>query len=135
MARLAVSTASAVANLITTLTDAGAGPGTLKVYTGALPSDLSPAASTLLVTFTLTDPAAAAAVAGVATWDFDPDIAGAIVTDGTAGWFLIEDSAGTDVLGGTVGTSGADLNFSGGVVWTTGGSLSLATGAVTMPQV
>lgn len=131
--RLASATASALADRITALTDAGAGPGTLKVYTGALPADLVP--TTLLVTFTLTDPAAAAAAAGAATWDMDPDIAGTIVADGTAGWFLVEDSTGVDVFGGDCGTdaSSAALKFTGGLVWTTGGTVNLVTGSVTQP--
>lgn len=133
--RLASATASALADRITAIVDAGAGPGTLKVYTGALPSNLAP--TTLLVTFTLTDPAAAAAVAGAATWDFDPDITGTIVADGTAGWFLVEDSAGVDIFGGECGDSAStkELKFTGGLAWTTGGTVNLLTGTVTQPQV
>jgi hypothetical protein len=131
--RLAPAAASALADRLMALVDAGAGAGTLKVYTGTLPSDLAVGTSTLLATFTLTDPAAAAAVSGVATLDFDPDISATVAADGTAGWFLVEDSAAVDVFGGTCGTSGADLNFSS-VTWVTGGLVNLATGTVTMPQ-
>ena len=130
--RLADATRSALADQITTLVDAGAGAGTIKVYTGTLPTDLSTASSTLLATFTLADPAAAAAAAGVATWDFSPAIDATVAADGTAGWFLVEDSTGADVFGGTVGTSGADMNFSS-VAWVTGGTVSLTGGTVTQP--
>lgn len=130
--RLADATRSALADQITTLVDAGAGAGTIKVYTGTLPTDLSTVGSTLLATFTLADPAAAAAAAGVATWDFSPAIDATVAADGTAGWFLVEDSTGADVFGGTVGTSGADMNFSS-VAWVTGGTVSLTGGTVTQP--
>lgn len=130
--QLASATASALADAITTLADGGAGAGTIKVYTGTLPSDLSTASSTLLATFTLVDPAAAAAAAGVATWDFSPAINATIAATGTAGWFLVEDSTGADVFGGDVGTSGATMNFTS-VAWVSGGTVSLTAGTVTQP--
>jgi hypothetical protein len=130
--QLADATASALADAITTLVDAGAGAGTIKVYTGTLPVDLDPTADTLLATFTLVDPAAAAAAAGVATWDFSPAIDATVAATGTAGWFLIEDSTGVDVFGGDVGTSGASMNFSS-VSWVSGGTVSLTAGTVTEP--
>ena len=58
--QLADDTASALADAITTLVDAGSAAGTLKVYTGTLPTDLDASGDTLLATFTLADPAAAA---------------------------------------------------------------------------
>lgn len=131
--RYAPAVQNAIADLITARIDAGSGPGTLKVYTGTLPENLSPSGSTLLATFTLADPVAAGASSGVAVWDFDPDITAIVAADGTAGWFLIEDSTGADVLGGTVGTSGADLNFSAGVEWSEGATVSLGTGHYTQP--
>lgn len=131
--RLATATASAMADAVTAKVDAGAGAGTLKVYTGTKPATVETAATgTLLATFTLTDPAAAAAAAGVATLDFDPDLSTTVAADGTAGWFRIADSTGTAVLDGDVGTSGADLNFSS-VTWTTGGTVTLTTGTLTQP--
>lgn len=130
--QLADATASALADAITTLVDAGAGAGTIKVYTGTLPTDLDPTGDTLLATFTLVDPAAAAAAAGVATWDFSPQIDATVAATGTAGWFLVEDSTGADVVGGDVGTSGAAMNFSS-VAWVSGGTVSLTAGTVTEP--
>lgn len=130
--RLADATRSAIADAITTLVDGGAGAGTIKVYTGSLGTDLDPTGDTLLATFTLVDPAAAAASAGVATWDFSPAIDATVAATGTAGWFLCEDSTGADVFGGTVGTSGADMNFSS-VSWVSGGTVSLTAGTVTEP--
>ena len=73
--RLAVSLASSMADAVTAAVDSGSGAGTLKVYTGSKPATVETAASgTLLATFTLTDPAAAGAVSGVSTLDFDQDL-------------------------------------------------------------
>jgi hypothetical protein len=90
------------------------------------------ATGTLLATFTLADPAAAAAAAGVATMDFSPAIDATVAADGTAGWFRVADSTGAAVFDGTVGTSGADLNFSS-VAWVTGGTVELSSGTITEP--
>lgn len=131
--QLADDTASALADAITTAVDAGAGAGTIKVYTGTLPTDLDPTGDTLLATFTLADPAAAAAVAGVATWDFSPAIDATVAATGTAGYFLVADSDANAVFGGDVGTSGASMNFSS-VAWVSGGTVSLTAGTVTAPD-
>lgn len=130
---VSAAAASAMADAITALVDGGTGPGTLKVYTGSKPATVATAATgTLLATFALTDPSAAAAAAGVATWDFDPDVAAVVAADGTAGWFRVADSDGNAVFDGTVGTSGADLNFSS-VTWVTGGDVEITAGSVTHP--
>lgn len=127
---LATATRNALADAITALVDAG-GDATIKVYTGTH-TGLDPTGDTLLATFTLEDPAAAAAVAGVATYDFTPQIDATVAATGTAGWFLVEDSTGADVFGGDVGTSGAAMNFSS-VSWVSGGTVSLTAGTVTQP--
>jgi hypothetical protein len=124
---------TAIADAITTLTDAGSGPGVVRAYTGTLPSDLDPTGDTLLAEWTLADPAAAAAIAGVATWDFAPDIDATIAATGTPGYFIVFDSDDNPVIGGTIGTSGAAMNFDI-VAWVTGGTASLTDGTVTMPN-
>lgn len=130
---LATAVASDMADAVIAAASAGAGAPTLKVYTGSKPANVETAVTgTLLATFTLTDPAAAAAAAGVATFDFDPDISATVAADGTAGYFRIADSDGTGVLDGTVGTSGADFNVSS-TTWTTGGLVSLTAGTLTQP--
>lgn len=134
--RLATATQNALADQITALVDAGAAAGTLSVYSGAQPSTANDAITgTLLATFTLTDPALAAAVSGVADFDFDPDLEATVAADGTATHFRIADSTGATVLDGDVGddASSATLKFTGGVAWTTGGTVKLATGSVAMP--
>lgn len=127
---LAAATRTALADKITELVDAGTA-ATIKVYTGTY-TGLDPTGDTLLATFTLADPAAAAAVAGVATYDFTPQIDATVAATGTAGWFLVETSAGADVFGGDVSTSGAAMNFSS-VSWVSGGTVSLTAGTVTQP--
>lgn len=93
---------------ITTLVDAGAGAGFLRIYDGTIPADADTAvgAQTLLAELTMSDPAFAAASGGVAT-------ANAITSDasanasGTATWFRITDSDGNAVLDGDVSTVAA----------------------------
>lgn len=131
--QLPEATANALADVITTLADAGSGAGVVNVYTGELPTDLDPSADTLLASFTLVDPAAAAAVAGVADWDFSTPIDATVAADGEAGWFRIEDSDGNVVIGGDVATTGAVMNFSS-VSWVSGGTVSLTEGTVTQPD-
>ena len=131
--RISSALASAMADQVEAKVSAGAAAGTLKVYTGAQPATVATAPSgTLLATFTLTDPAFAAAAAGVANLDADPDLSTTVAADGTAGWFRIADSDGNAALDGSVGTSAADLIFDS-VAWVTGGTVNLTTGSITHP--
>lgn len=127
------SARSAYVDAIIAKVDAGAAAGTLKVYTGTKPATPATTASgTLLATFTLADPSAAAAVAGVATADFDPALSATTAAAGTPGWFRVADSDGNAVFDGTCGASGADLNFSA-TTWVSGQTVTLDTGTITTP--
>lgn len=123
---------SAQADLVTTLVDAGSGAGVVRAYTGTVPSDGDPTGDTLLAEWTLVDPAAAAAIAGVATWDMAIDIDATIAASGTPGYFIVFDSDNNPVMGGTVGTSGQALNFDS-TTWVAAGTASLTDGTVTAP--
>lgn len=131
--QLSSALASDLADAVTAAVDAGAAAGSIKIYTGTLPVDLDPTGDTLLAEFALVDPAAAAAVAGVATWDFDPDLSDTVLATGTAGYFLVFDSNAVAVFGGSVGTSGHPMNFDS-VSWVIGGTVTLTTGTHTMPD-
>lgn len=104
--------ASASADAVVDLIDAGAGAGKLRIYDGSKPATADTAISTqvLLAELTFSDPAFGAASNGVAT-------ASSITADssanasGTASWFRIVDSNNNAIMDGTVGTSGADLNL------------------------
>lgn len=104
--------ASAAADAVVDLVDAGAGAGKLRIYDGtqAATADTAIGAQVLLAELTMSDPAFGAASNGVAT-------ASAITADssanatGTASWFRVVDSNNNAVFDGTVGTSGADLNL------------------------
>jgi hypothetical protein len=124
--------ASAMADAVTTAVDAGAGAGHISAYVGALPSDLDPTGDTKLAEWALADPAAAAAIAGVATWDFAPDLSTTVLASGTAGYFLVFDSDNVVKFGGTIGTTGEDMNFDT-VAWVAGGLVVLTDGTVTQP--
>jgi hypothetical protein len=136
MITLAVTTATAMADTVAAAIDAGAGAGTLEVYTGTKPATAETAATgTLLATWTLADPALVAAVAGVADLDADPDLTAPVATDGDAGWFRVADSTGAVVFDGECGTTGgveADLNFDT-LSWLAAGTVSITTGTVTQP--
>lgn len=132
--RLAAGSRSAAADAVTGRLNAGSGPGTIKVYTGSQPA--TPATSptgTLLATFTLNDPAFAAAATGVGALSVSPGLTATGVADGTAGWFRAADSDGNAVLDGAVGTSGAELNLSTTTV-SIGLSVSITSGSYTQPQ-
>ena len=103
--RLATTARNASADAVVDLLDAGAGAGTLKIYTGSQPTDPQTAASgTLLATVTLIDPAFGSASSGTATGS-DPASVNASAT-GTAGWFRAADSNGNAVFDGTVTATG-----------------------------
>lgn len=108
--RLADAARNAKVAAATALLDAGAGPGTLKIYSGAQPATPATAASgTLLATITLGDPAFGAPSAGSAALG-DPASVN-WVASGTAGWARFADSAGAVVMDGDVTATGG-----GGVV-------------------
>src|SRR5512139_2163788 len=121
--RLATAAATAAAVAVVDRIDAGAGPGTLKIYSGAVPADgdTTPA-GTLLATVTLADPAfGAASSVSTATSRAamtDPAAVNASAT-GTAGCYIVEDSTGANVWSG-------DVTATGG-----GGSLTLSSTALT----
>src|SRR5688572_11100568 len=109
--RLSASLANDLADAVDTAVNAGAGAGTIKIYTGSQPATADTAASgTLLATFTLSDPAFGPASSGVITLSGTPLTVAAAAT-GTAGWFRLASSTPTTVLDGSVGTSGNQINL------------------------
>jgi hypothetical protein len=94
--------------------DAGAGAGTIKIYSGSRPATPDDAITgTLLATITLEDPAFGASSSGAATIA-DPDSVTAVAT-GTATHFRAADSDDTAKFDGLVTATGG------------GGDLTLAT--------
>ncbi len=82
--------------------DGGSGAGTLQIGTTGM--------GTVLATFTLNDPCAAAASNGVLTFSGFPKSDTSADNTGTAAAAVIKDSNGTTVISGlTVGTSSADI--------------------------
>lgn len=105
--RLPNASRSAMIDALTALLNAGPAAGTIDIRSGAQPASANDAPTgTLLATFTLADPAAANAVNGVATLDFDPDLTTTGLAAGTAGWFRGKDSTGVTVVDGSVTESG-----------------------------
>jgi len=110
--RLSNASASVAADAVVDKIDDGAAAGTIKIYSGTIPTDADTAigAQVLLATLTFSDPAAGAASNGVATFSAITSDTSADAT-GTAAWARIADSDGNTVLDCTVGTSGEDINL------------------------
>lgn len=132
--RLTNAAASAAADAVVDLIDAGAGAGTIKIYDGTIPAtaDTAIGAQVLLATLTFSDPAFGAASNGVAT-------ASAITSDssadatGTATWARIASSTPTTVMDVTVGTSGEDINFNTNS-FVAGATISITSLTYTQPK-
>lgn len=129
---LDVPTRNAVVDAVAGRFDAGSGAATIEVRTGGKPATPASAATgTLLVTFTLADPAWGGASAGSASLDVSPAISATAVAAGTAGWFRAKDSTGATVLDGTAGGSGsgADMILSNATI-TNGQVVNLISGTM-----
>lgn len=118
---------NAAADAVVDLIDAGTPPGSLRVYSGTMPTDANTALSgnTLLAQLTMSTTAFGSASSGVAT-------AASITADssadatGTATFHRILNAAGTVIIQGSVGTSGCDLNLSS-VSIVAGGSVAVTS--------
>ena len=131
--RLTNAAASAAADAVVDRIDTG-GAGTIKIYTGTIPTDADTAlgAQMLLATLTFNATAFGAASNGVAT-------ANAITSDtsadatGTAAWARIASGAGTTQMDVTVGTSGEDINFNT-VSFVSGATVAITALTYTQPK-
>jgi hypothetical protein len=131
--RITNAAASAMCDALVDRLDTG-GAGTIKIYTGTIPTDADTAlgAQTLLATLTFSATAFGSASNGVAT-------AAAITSDssadatGTAAWARVANGAGTTQFDCTVGTSGDDINFNT-VSFVTGAVIAISSMTVTMPK-
>lgn len=131
--RLTNAAASAAADAVVDRIDTG-GAGTIKIYTGTIPTDADTAigAQVLLGTLTFSATAFGNAANGVAT-------ANAITSDtsadatGTAAWARIANGAGTTQMDVTVGTSGEDINFNT-VSFVTGATIAITSLTYTQPK-
>lgn len=105
------------------LCEAGAGPGKLRIYSGTQPATGGGGLSgnTLLVEFTLNDPASSAGV-----FSTSPAVSANATATGTATWGRLVDSDGNAVADGAVGveltlsstsiTNGNSYSFTGGTI-------------------
>ncbi len=131
--RLTNAAASAAADAVVDRIDAG-GAGTVKIYSGTIPTDADTAvgAQVLLATLTFAATAFGAASNGVAT-------AAAITSDtsadatNTAAWARIASGAGTTQMDVTVGTSGEDINFNT-VSFVAGATVAITSLTYTQPK-
>jgi len=132
--RLADATRNATLDAIATRINAGAGAGTMKVYTGTIPTNANTAigAQVLLGTLTFTDPCASAAASGVLTFSAITQDSSADAS-GTIAWARIADSDGTTIMDVSAGTgSGVVLQFNTLAV-TAGGPIACSAFTITAP--
>lgn len=120
--------------VLSTAADAGSGPATIEVRTGAQPATADTAASgTLLVTFTCEDPAFASPSAGVMDLDAAPDLTAVAVASGTAGWARMLDSNGVTVFDGAVAATGSPEFLITSTSISNGQTVTLTVGSITDP--
>ena len=128
---MAVGYATALRNsMLQALADAinaGAGAGTIKIYTASRPATgAAVGGATLLATLTFSDPAQSGIAAGVLTFAAVTSDASADAT-GTAVWARIESSTPGFVADIGVGAGSGDLNLNTTSI-VTGGTVSINTG-------
>lgn len=124
--RISAGARNAACDAIVDLVDGGSGAGKLRVYTGSQPATPATAPSgTLLLEYTLSDPAFGSAATGVATLDVTPAVTTTGLAAGTAGWFRLVDS--TEAAGSGLGVIDGSVTASGG-----GGDLQLSTTTVSV---
>lgn len=125
---------NAAVKAVSDLLDAGAGPGTVEIRTGAQPANADAAATgTLLAVLTLSDPAFGAPSAGVVTANSITGDSSANAS-GTAGWFRAKDSNGNAVIDGNITATGGggDLELDD-VNIVAGGTVNITAWTITQP--
>lgn len=108
--KLTNAAASAAADAVVDLVDAGAGAGKIRIYSGTPPAtaDTALSGNTLLAELAMSDPAFGPASNGVATASAISNDTAADAT-GTATFFRVLDSNNVVIFQGTVDTASADL--------------------------
>jgi hypothetical protein len=134
--RISTALRNAQADQIKTLIDAGAGSGTIKIYTvgSGMPAHPADAITdqVLLGTLTFSDPSAPGAAAGVLTFSAITQDASADAT-GIAAWARIADSDGNAIFDVDVGTSDASIILNT-VSIVAGGPIAITSFTVTIPE-
>jgi hypothetical protein len=130
--RIRQSVRNAMLAAVRDAVDAGSGPGTIEIRTGAQPATPETAASgTLLATFVLADPSFETPSAGSMDIDANPDLTCTAANTGTAGYARVKDSTGVAIFDGSVATSGGDFTISTTSI-VSGETLTLTVGALTI---
>lgn len=132
--RLATASRNAAVDAVALLFDAGAGVGTIKIYSGTQPSTPNDTATgTLLATVNLADPSTGSSTNGVRTLLSVP-LSGTGVATGTAGWARWADSTGAAVMDGVVTATGGggQIELSTTSI-STGVTVQITSGTITQP--
>jgi hypothetical protein len=131
--RIAVATRNPMMQALLDRLNLGAGPATIKIYSGTQPANADTALSgnTLLATLTFSDPASPAPAAGVLTFSTITEDASADAA-ATATFARIQDSDGNVVFDGDVGTSGALITLNR-TDFAVGGPVRITSFTLTLP--
>lgn len=131
----AINTANTILNQITSRIDLGSGPGTIVLYSGAVPGNANTALSgnIVLAVLTCSDPSAAAAANKTLSLNAITQDSSADAT-GEASFFRVMDSDGNVVLQGSVSAVGAggDLQMNTASV-VSGGPVQITSCSFTLP--
>lgn len=133
--RICENLRNAQADAIAALIDAGAGAGTIKIYTGTIPDHPADGigGATLLGTLTFSDPCIAApASSGVLTFATITQDASAD-NNGLAAWARIADSVGNTIFDVNVGTTAASIILNTCNI-VAGGPINITSFTITIPE-
>lgn len=131
--RIAVASRNAMMQSLLDQLNLGAGPATIKIYSGVQPAngDAALSGNTLLATLTFSDPASPAPASGVLTFSTITEDSSADST-ATATFARIQDSAGVNVFDCDVGTAGSTIVLNR-TDFVTGGPVRITSFTLTLP--
>lgn len=131
--RIAVLARNAMLDALVARMNLGAGPATLKIYSGVQPAsgDTGLSGNVLLGTLTFSDPAAPGAVTGIITFSAITEDSSADAAN-TATWARIQDSDGNNVFDGDVNTAAAMIVLNTTSI-AAGGPIRITSFTITLP--
>ena len=107
--------------------------GTVEIRTGTAADIDSAPTGTVLVTFTLPNPAFASAASRVAAMNTVTDVTATVANAGGTVHYVAKDSGAAVIGNGTAGTSGTDMILST-LTWSIGDDVSITAWSTTQPK-
>lgn len=107
--------------------------GSVEIRSGTAADIDSAPTGTVLITFTLLNPAFGSAVNRVSSLNLPPDVTASVANAGGAVHYLVKDSLGNPRGNGTAGTSGTDMILNT-LTWNIGDDVSILAWSTTLPK-